>query len=82
MASNFIFKIRCIYRILDEIEIRPELSRQKQGIVLAGAMFLQKCFVHPPQPSDGTAFLRQLQIGDVVVSHQRIVDAVVMDFLW
>ena len=37
---------------------------------------------NPSPPPDGAAFLRQLQIGDVVVSHQRIADAVVMDFLW
>ena len=63
-------------------KICPEFSRQKQCIVLAGPVFLQKRLVHPAPPSNGAAFLRQLQIGDVVVSHQRVADAVLMDFLW
>jgi len=58
------------------------LSRQKQCIVLAGPVFLQKRLVHPAPPPNGAAFLRQLQIGDVVVSYQSVADAVLMDFLW
>lgn len=63
-------------------KICPEFSRQKQGIVLTGPVFLQKRLVHPAPPSNGATFLRQLQIGDVVVSYQRVADAVLMDFLW
>ena len=63
-------------------KICPEFSRQKQYIVLAWPVFLQKRFVHPAPPSNGAAFLRQLQIGDVVVAHQSVADAVLMDFLW
>ena len=63
-------------------KICPEFFRQKQCIVLAGPVFLQKRLVHPAPPPNGAAFLRQLQIGDVVVSHQRVADAVLMDFLW
>lgn len=63
-------------------KIRPEFSRQKLFVVLAGALFLQKRLVHPTPPPNGAAFLKQLQIGDVVVFHQRVADAVLMDFLW
>ena len=63
-------------------KICPEFSRQKQFIVLAGPVFLQKRLVHPAPPPNRAAFLRQLQIGDVVVSHQRVADAVLIDFLW
>ena len=41
----------------------------------------QKRLVHPAPPPDGATFLRQFQIGDVVVSHQRVADTVLMDFL-
>ena len=58
-------------------KICPEFSRQKQFIVLAGAVFLQKRLVHPPPPPDGAFFLRQFQVGDVVVSNQRIMKAIV-----
>ena len=68
-------KFKAVLCLLIQIsQICPELTAEDKVVKADWMMFLQILTVHPSPLANGSVFLRQSNVGDVIVTHKGIIE--------